>query len=583
MNLDELAHAGESIVRRLGADWPCLHFPGGRDSPIYDAYVRVDPLSMQVAPTGQTAMMMRESRARPGPISDEDLEEALQSIKPSEDFENQNESFRRTLIRSWSRDDYALHLSALMTGDFLIFDPTGDLDPTRPPELKAAAMGGEVTPLPRGADSVPEETLAAIQRCLIPPPRRYHASVPEIRASYRKMRDLCRQAITDHPDAPDLWIVRNRLIIALMGLWKTDFDPAFFEEAVTEAEAAMTADHPDGADLIPRFCLARQAFRDPAADAGRIIDAYVADQGGESASGPVLATASLLALDVADADRYETFREAILDAHTEYPMMWLYSSFLLSRYHDYWMFHVPFTAGWSFGRRLKNEMNKGFVEEAERMLEAELPTMDGATFRIPEDLTKAYTVLYIGQPGPWRGNDREDTRPPSPARVLRQTTSFVVERPDVDLIVAMLADADEQAVREDIHVRNSETQIGTPILNIPGGMTHPLVHRLGMLDDESCVVMLDRKGRILTTLSGSGAGMDAASVIPDTIHHLEEQAVMTLLEQGETELAKQRILEIAPPYDPEAVDEKGRKLKEPQYSARPMERREATNWVPPAA
>ncbi|MCH7226280.1 hypothetical protein [Haloferula sp. A504] len=564
MNLDDLPDAGESIIRRLGAGWPCLHFPGGRENPMYRAYARVDPLNMRVAPTGQVAMMMRESSPKPTPLTPEELEETLGSIKPSEDLKPQTESFRRTLIRSWSRDDYAQHLSALMTGDFLIFDPEGALDPTRPPELKAAAMGGKVTPLERGAGSVPEETLVAIQDCLIAPPQRYHSSVAEIRAGYRKMHDLCRKALKDYPDAPDLWIVRNRLMIALLGLWKTDFDPAFFEAAVAEAQLAMAAGYPEGTDVIPRFCLTRQALRNPDADPGKVIDAFVAGQGGASAPGPVLAVAALLSLDVADEARYERFRSVILAGHTEYPSMWLFSSFLLSRYHDYWMFHVPFTAGWSFGRRLKNEMTKGSIEEARRMLKLELATSDGKTFRIPEDLEADYTAILLAQPGTWRGNDREDTRPPSPSRILRNFPGYALQRPDVDLRVAMLGKADEQAVLEDIKVRNSETQWDHPILEIPGGMNNPLVHRLGMLDDEACAVLVDKQGRILTNLTSEVGNV--SSVFPDTIHLLDEQFVMEALKRGDIEAAEQRIMSLAPPYDPEAVDEKGRKLPEPKYS-----------------
>lgn len=565
VNLDELRDAGESIVRRLGADCPCLHFPGGRENPMYGAYVRVDPLNMRVAPTGQTAMMMRETRAKPETLSGEELEKTLQNIKPSEDFEKQHESFRRTLIRSWSKDDFALHLASLVSGDFLVFAPTGELDPSRPPELRATAKGNEADPLPRNGMSVPEEAMHAIQNCLIAPPRRFHATVPEIRNSYESMRDLCRKTIADHPDAPDLWMVRNRLIIAYLGLWKTDFKLKDFEAAVAESRNAIEADYPKGTDVIPRFCLARQAIRNPETDPGKIIDEFVSSQGGESASGPVYATAILLALDVADQNRYERFREMIISRHTEEPMMWRSSSFLLSRYHDYWMFRVPFTAGWSFGRRMKNEMNKGGVDAAERLLRVELPTTDGKEFRIPEDLKADYTALYIGQPGPWRGNYREDRRPPSPSRNLRQFTSFAVARPDVDLVVALLAEGDVDAVREDLKVRNSDEQIETPILGIAGGMSNPLVHRLGLLNDRGGVALLDKQGRILTTLSGDTLG-NIASVLPDTIHQLEEKAVMDLLKKGDEKAAKALIMKITPPYDPQAVDEKGRRLKEPKVA-----------------
>ncbi len=38
------------------------------------------------------------------------------------------------------------------------------------------------------------------------------------------------------------------------------------------------------------------------------------------------------------------------------------------------------------------------------------------------------------------------------------------------------------------------------------------------------------------------------------------------MESGDLEKAKELIFKLAPPYDPEAVDEKGRKLKKPVFS-----------------
>lgn len=571
VNLDELPDAGESIIRGVGADWQCLHFPGGRDNPIYKAYVRTDPLNLRVAPTGQAAMVMLGTTRERKVSRVEELQQQIKEIRPSEDLKGYTESFRRTLIRGWSGDEYAKHLSALMTGDFLVFDPQG-FEATMPPELEAAAKGGRVNPLKRSADCVPEEALEAIQDCLIAPPMRYHASIAEIRDGYRKMRELCRKTMAEHPDAPDLWIVRNRLIIAELGLWKTDFDLAHFEAAVAEARAAMAAGYPEGCDVIARFTLARLALRDPEADEGGIIDAYVADQGGESASGPVFATASLLALDVAHENRYQKHRDAILAGHTEYPMMWLYTSFLLNREREYWMFQVPFTAGWSFGRREKYEMNKGEIEVARRFLKAELPTADGKVLRIPEDLKAEYTAIYLSMPGPWRGRDREDTRPRSPADVLRNYLRFTVERADVDLWAAMLADADADEFREGFLMRGMQEQVDPIILKLPGGMNHPLVHRLGLLSDQGGMVMLDKQGRILTVLTGSVLG-NVQSAMPNTVHLMDEQKVLAAIEKGDLEAAKKLVMEHVPPYDPEAKDERGRRLPDPKYGVEQLRTR----------
>ncbi len=566
VNLDELPDAGESIIRGIGADWPCLHFPDGRDNPQYKAYVRTDPRTLHVAPTGQSAMVMAGSTRKPTAKNPQVLKQEFKEITPpdAETLKKHTESFRRTLIRGWSRDDYALHLSALMSGDFLIFDPKG-FEAELPPELEASFKGGKITPLKRTAAHVPEETLKAIQDCLIPAPKRYSIQSSEIRAGYRKMQQLCKQAIAAHPDAPDLWIVRNRLIISHLGLWKTDFDPIQFEAAVAESKAAMAAGCPKGCDVIARFTLTRQALREPGANWPAIIDSYIADQGGESASGPVFATASLLALDVADEARYQKCRDIIISGHTEEPMMWLYSSFLLSRYHDYWMFQVPFTAGWSFGRRLSYEMKKGGVEEAERYLQLELPTLDGKTFRIPQDLKAEYTVIHLAQPQPWKGRDREDPKPPAPSSILRNLPTYIDSREDVELMIAMLGDTEETSIRENLKPRNAKELWGGTILKIPGGINDPLVHRLGLLDHKGGMVLLNKKGRILNALSRDALGSNYY-IIPDTVHRLDEATVMAALEKGETKTAEALIMKHVPPYDPEAKDERGRKLPVPKYS-----------------
>lgn len=573
VNLDELPDAGESIIRGVGADWQCLHFPGGRDNPMYKAYVRTDPLNLRVAPTGQAAMVMLGTTRERKVSRVEELQQQLKEIKPSgaETLKGHTESFRRALIRGWSNDEYAQHLSALMSGDFLIFDPQG-FEATMPPELEATARGGKVNPIKRSENCVPEEALKAIQGCLIAPPHRYHAGIAEIRAGYRKMRELCRKAMTEHPDAPDLWIVRNRLIIAELGLWKTDFDLAHFGAAVAEAKAAMAAGYPEGCDVIARFCLARQALRDPATGEGEFIESYVADQGGQGASGPVFATASLLALDVAHENLYQKYRDAILAGHTEYPMMWLYSSFLLNRERDYWMFQVPFTAGWSFGRREKYEMNKGEIEVAKRFLKVELPTTDGKVLRIPEDLKAEYTAIYLSLPGPWRGREQEDKRPRSPADVLRSYLRFTVERADVDLWAAMLADADADEFRNGFLMRGMQEQVDPIILKLPGGMNHPLVHRLGLLSDQGGMVMLDKQGRILSVLTGSVLG-NVQSAMPNTVHLMDEQKVLAAIEKGDLEAARKLIMEHVPPYDPEAKDERGRRLPDPKYGVEQLRAR----------
>jgi hypothetical protein len=71
--------------------------------------------------------------------------------------------------------------------------------------------------------------------------------------NYRKALKLCADTIAKHPKDPDLWRVRNRRIIALLGMWKMAADPKYFEQAAKEARALLEVSLPDGADVVANF------------------------------------------------------------------------------------------------------------------------------------------------------------------------------------------------------------------------------------------------------------------------------------------------------------------------------------------
>ncbi|MEI6177057.1 MAG: hypothetical protein WCS43_09210 [Verrucomicrobiota bacterium] len=556
INLDGLPDAGESIVRALGVDWQVLHLPEGRKNPIYDAYARSDPKFLTMSPTGYTALIMsgtgRSTKAQ------------------SDGTPDYGRMLGSSLARSWTEPRYVTQLSSLFVGDFLILDPEGKLDPTRPPELKAFAKDETPQPLARVATSVPEETLHEIQNTFVAPPLRYRLSHAEAHASYSKVVELCRKAIKDHPAAPDLWIVRNRLIIALMGLWKTDADHGKFHEAVSEAKTALAASYPPGCDVVARFCIAREALRDPAANPQSAISQLVAENGGEKASGAVLSVAALLALDVADRKSFEHYRKAILKNHTEYPMMWTFTSYLLDRYHSYWLFQVPFSAGWSYGRREGYFQTKGDTETVHRILHTELSTGEGKTLRIPEELDSQWTVIVFAKPAPWNSK-RDDGLPPSPKNLLKSFNAFAASRPtgDVKVVLALLG-GDIESTRAGLDdPKNPKNKVEYPILTVPGGIDNPLIHRLGVLSEDNQInsVLVNKDGRIAVMVSGLlHQGRGDGSTIHNVIMREDEKAIATALDRGEIQAAKDKIFALAPPFDANAVDAKGRKLPKPTYS-----------------
>lgn len=547
-NLDGLPDAGESLLRDAGLDWPALHLPGGTESKIYKTYVRNTPKLLSMTPTGYTAMVMGGA-TRPG--------------------RTWQRNFQSGLARSWSRPRYASQIQSVLAGEFLVIDPTGPFDPASPPEYKAALSGDSQQPerLTRSAASVPEEKLQAIQACFVKPPLRYKLTLDEVKANYEKADALCRQAIEQHPGANDLWIVRNRRIVALMGLWKATGKREHFDVALQEAQAAMEQGYPKGTDVVARLCLTRQALRTAEDDLPGVIDQFVKTHGEEPVSATTYAVASLLALETADRRLHERYRRLSLDKHANHPMLWNATSFLMDRYQRYWLYHPPFTAGWTYGRRMGYFLSIGTPEDAERTLELELNTLDGESLRIPKASDGKWTIIEF--------------RPDAEATPhLHRYGTFVNERftDDVNLFVAVLDD-DAAATRdaaakqaEELKQRRQTTDHYQTLL-VPGGMNHPVVQQVGILEEDTRpnIVMIQPDGRIATMLSGLTMSAKA-NAMQNVIQQHDEHLVDEALARGDLNEAKRLAFTHAPVEQVKPEDAhkhwKPKKLSLPHLRAR---------------
>ena len=540
-NVDELPDAGEKILRDLGVDWQALHLPGGRENPLYTTFAQREPAVITMSPTGYAALIMSGAggkRSRTG--EDRDYARWMQS----------------SLSRQWTVPSYVNQLTSLLVGDFLLLDPEG-FDPNLPSEIKA--LNKQSLPLERTPASVTEETLSAIQACFTAPPVRYRLPIEEIRANYEKAEELCAKAIAAHPDAPDLWIVRNRRIVALLGLSKLTADHTKYQRAIEEAKTALDSGMPDGTEVVARYCLAREALRAPDAVPVEVIGNYLESMGGENAPGPAFAAAALLALDAGDRELHEKYRKIILQNHIENPMMWSFVSFLLDRYHRYWLYQVPFTAGWSYGRRMDYSLALGEPEEVNRTISAEFLTLDGKPFRIPQDTLGKWTAVLFTES--WT----DDKKSQIPSMVTRYLKPYAESRgmDDFQVVVAVLGD-DIAPLRAHLEEKPLDCQI----LVVPGGIANPVVQHLGIVSENERpnALLLRPDGSIAVFLSGlSMQGKSAANVIQNVVDWHDEQAIIAMLERGDLDKAKELAFTLAPPFDPEAVDEKGRKLREPTF------------------
>ena len=531
MNLDDLPDGGKSILREHGLEWPVLRLQGGRDHPIYKAYCRHDPRVVTISPTGYAAIFMTSGRRSRG------YERNLQSW----------------LARQWTRPDYNSQLQSIFAGEFLVMAPLGAFDPAAPTEWKAVAARDSANQkkLKRTAASVPEDKLRAIQSCFVEPPIRYRTSFDQMRSNYEKADALCREAISSHSSAPDLWIVRNRRIVALLGLWKLKAEYKHFAAAVEEAKAVVDADHPPGTDVIARFCLARESLRNADVDPESVIRGF-AEADGQQASGPVLAAAALLALDVADRKLHEDYRRAFLDEYAEHPAMWTATAFFLDRYHRYWMYHPPFVAGWTYGRRQGHFLAIGKPEDANRTLQIELKTLDGDTVRFPKkDEDKLTVISFVSSA---EGNS-----------YLSRYGKFAEERPvdNINLLTAVLND-DAEVARK---VMDAKKSPGTfPTLLVPGGMQNPVVQKLGMIVEDGedklahqkkpNLVLLRPDGSIVLALSGLTMRFLKDNVMQNVIESHDEKMVDEALARGDLDEAKRLAFAFAPVEEPTPPGEK---------------------------
>jgi hypothetical protein len=528
MNMDDLPDAGEKILRGLGLDWQALKMPKGQDNPIYQTYVKRDtPTILIVSPTGYVALYQSGGR------SNRTYERRLQSMMAS----------------MWAQPRYSSQLQSIFAGEFLVMDPEGDFDLAAPPEYKAVFSEDEAKQgeLLRTAASVPEDKLRAIQACFVDPPLRFSIPHDQVIANYEKADSLCRAAIAAHPQASDLWIVRNRRITALMVLWKTRGDQEAFAAAVAEANAAVESSYPAGTDVVARLCLARQALRATDADPKAIIENFIKTAGGAQASGPALTAASFLALDTGDRLLHDQYRRTFLDKHANDPTMWIAAAFLLDRYHRYWMYHPPFTAGWTYGRRQGHFLAIGTPEDAQRTFLTGLKTLDGETVKIPEASGGKWTVISFVPTAAGNG-------------YLQRYATPVADRPfdDVNLIAAVLDD-DADAARK--LLGEKKTPDAFPTLLVPGGLKNPIVRKLGILaeDTKPNILMLRPDGSIAVALSGLTMSAQKGYVIQNVIELHDEKMVDEALARGDLDEAKRLAFANAPVEETPPPGEKKKK------------------------
>ena len=466
-NLDTLPDAGQSILRDIGLDATAMHLPGGRSSAAYGAYAGKHPVSRLV--NGQGRVYLRGQQ-------------------------------EQDIIERWLDDArYLAQFRYLYSGEFLA--DSG--------EWQGASGKGP------GAGSGLASELQAIRECFVAPPFRYRLTQKQELANYQKAEKLCaemlRQAQHDKSSrakSRDLINARNRRIIALMGMWNLAREPKHLEAAVKEAKAMLATELPPGADVVARFCLARDTVRrgDEAPEA--MLAAFIEANGGDKAPPAALAAAAILALESNASTPFGQYREALLDLpEDDHPGLWPVLSFLRDRLHQHRIFWG--TPGrWDYNREYQRYKSRALVSavahpaDTGRLFRAEFKTLGGAPFNFPRDSAGAYSVIVFAEP---------PADPDEKGLFVKRISGHagLAKAKEVTLSVVFLTE-DTNTVSALIKENTWTFQAAV----MPGGLSNPLVQRLGLLSADRVpnVVLLRPDGTIAWTVSGLTFAIHGGSV-----------------------------------------------------------------------
>lgn len=469
-NVDELPDAGESIVKSMGLNWTVMRLPGGKKSQTYRAYVVSDPVGVFVNAYGHALLAPNLLNAA------EQEKLGVRGVPP----------VISTINRRLDNARFLSQLQSFLVGDVLVAEPG----------IKLA----------RTAGSVPAETLQAIQECFPPAPFRYRLTMAEALANYEKAKKLCDGAIRQHPAAPDLWIVRNRRIIALLGMWNLAGEPSYLEQAVQEARTSLAAKLPPGGDLVPRFCLAREALRRGDSKPESVVQDLIKKTGGIEAPALSHAAATILALSVNSRDLHDRYCAQLLAAPDGgNPVLWPMVSFLRDRVYSYRLMKA---------NHIKNEresvrdymIHHGGSPMREVLPPVTLKTLDGQTLTLPEDTKGKLTLLVFAEPSaepdaefPLDLGETEDKKPHHHFLQFACDLQDKHVNKDVRTIVAFLS---EDAERINALMKSRELSCQAAI--VPGGLANPMVRRLGVYSADRIpnVFLLRRDGSIAWRASG---------------------------------------------------------------------------------
>ena len=480
-NLDELPDAGQATLTDLGLDWTVMRLPGGRSSQAYRTYGVRDPVSILVNAYGFALLTPTDNYTRGS--------------------DGKMHPYRANDVRVMD-PRYLAQLQSLFIGDFLVWEADD-----------SARQSNDFN----ATDRIPAQMLESIYSCFTPAPFRYRLTDAQSLSNYRKAERLCGEAIAKYPKAANLWIVRNRRIVALLGMWKLSMSPDYLQQAVTEATTALGTPLPNGADIVPRFCLAKAALRSADVGAKTILSGYFDSVGEGDTKALALAAAAILAMDASSIELHNHYRNLLLESGHDSPKLWPVLTFLRDRHHTLDQMKVKLARPERRIRAVYGDVvwprahliNHGYEPMTRQLPKLEFETLDGKPLILPNSGGDELTLLMFVEPPVDPDADFPQkiggTRPEGKRLGTSGVMQYAFERQElhihrqVKVIAAFLTDDTDRVAAM---MKRNEWPCEAAV--VPGGLTNPMVRKLGILSADRIpnVFLIRRDGTIAWSVSG---------------------------------------------------------------------------------
>lgn len=439
-NLDSLPDYGKGKLKRMGLDWVPLQLPGGVANPVYRSTGAANMFSTLVV--GPYGLVHINATRRRRTHLHKRYEATVQSPR------------QVALLRS------------LCVGDFLVAD----------------------LPMSNNA-AIPREKLQAIQECFPPPPKRYRLTPAAELKNYETAAKLCAKVATKHSNAPDLWAIHNRRIIALLGIWRFSGETQYLDQAVDAAEAALALNPPSHALTVPNFCMAAKQLVCEGKDISQALSSFIQSVGGEEAPGAAHAAAFILALEAHSYDQCVKYRDILLNKYADDPSARPVTAFVLE----------PSKFARVLGKALPNE-GKTLSEKSEttQRFKASFSTITGQKIVLPDAAASKMTALVF----------MEEPANESAAKLQKATVDFMADkaadRPLNDLqIIGLFRSNDTENVAE----RMKQNQWSWKAVCLAEDKWSQLCRELGIVaaDCRPNIFLLRSDGGVVFATAGIGS------------------------------------------------------------------------------